>query len=132
MRKTINIESRKRIEYVDITSRVQAVVAETRLGDGVVFLYTPHTTTALTLNENESGLISDMQKILEHLVPEGSYQHDKIDNNADAHLRSLILGQHLMILFTQGRLELGRWQSIFFVELDGPRNRKIIFKALRG
>ncbi len=80
----------------------------------------------MLINENEPGLLKDFQNALENLVPSNvNYQHDRIDNNADSHIRSFLIGNSETIPLNNGKLDLGTWQSIFFVELDGPRRRKV-------
>ncbi|HDI72542.1 MAG TPA: YjbQ family protein, partial [Candidatus Altiarchaeales archaeon] len=93
-------------------------------------IFTEHTTSGLTINENESGLISDMENILKKLVPEDRYEHDRIDNNADSHLRSLLLEHSLLLPVSDKKLQLGTWQRVFFVELDGPRSRNISVRVI--
>ena len=125
--KQIEINTSRRVEVIDITSKVESVVE----GDGIAVVYTPHTTTALIINEAESGLIEDIIDILQKLVPRGAgYRHDRVDDNADAHLRACILGNSLVIPVENGRLLLGTWQRILFVELDGPRRRRIYIKVV--
>ncbi len=131
MREILQIKTRKRTEFLDITRDVQDLLSEEGIKEGVMVLYSRHTTTGLTINENEEGLVADMEQILWKLVPSADYRHDRIDNNADSHLRSLILGQHLVIPFSNNILDLGSWQRIFFVELDGPRTRDIIVRVIR-
>ncbi|OYT52938.1 MAG: hypothetical protein B6U72_07145 [Candidatus Altiarchaeales archaeon ex4484_2] len=131
MREILQVKTRKKTEFLDITREIRDLLAGEGIKEGVMVLYTRHTTTGLTINENEEGLVADMEHILEKLVPPADYRHDRVDNNADSHLRSLILGQHLVIPFSNNILDLGSWQRIFFVELDGPRTRNIIVKAIR-
>jgi len=100
-------------------------------GNGIAVIYTPHTTTALIVNEAESGLLEDIVEVLQKLIPKGAgYKHDRIDDNADAHLRACILGNSLVIPVENGRLVLGTWQRILFVELDGPRRRRVYVKVI--
>ena len=83
------------------------------------------------INENESRLIKDFENSLERLIPENNnYGHDQIDNNADSHIRAFLIGSGETIPFKNSKLELGTWQSVFFVELDGPRNRKFILTVM--
>ena len=127
----IEVRTKNRVEIIDITSRVQEEVEKSGVKDGIAVVYTKHTTTAIVINENESGLKDDMLDLIEKLVPQGAgYRHDSIDNNADAHLRALLLGNSVVIPVTNGRLDLGTWQRILFIELDGPRTRKVIVKVV--
>jgi len=128
--KEINISTRKRLEFVDITLQINEFVNDSGIEDGTVLIFTEHTTSGLTINENESGLISDMENILKKLVPEDRYEHDRIDNNADSHLRSLLLEHSLLLPVSDKKLQLGTWQRVFFVELDGPRSRNISVRVI--
>jgi secondary thiamine-phosphate synthase enzyme len=127
----IDISTSRSTEFVDITGKVQEVIDGAGAKEGVAVVFTKHTTTAITINENESRLLSDFEKALEKLAPRGAgYGHDDIDSNAHAHIRSIIVGPSETIPIRDGRLVLGRWQSIFFVELDGPRSRKVMVQVV--
>ncbi len=123
----IDIQTRERVEIVDITSEVEKVVS----GSGVAVVYTPHTTTAITVNEAEIGLLEDLINALSKLIPRGAgYKHDRIDNNADAHLKAAIVGNAAVIPVEDGRLALGTWQRILFIEFDGPRRRRVYVRVV--
>ncbi len=127
----MDIRTTTRTELIDITDRVRAIVKESGIKDGICIIFTRHTTSGITVNENERGLRNDILGLLETLVPENkSYAHNQIDNNADAHLRAVLLGNSVTIPIEDGHLVLGTWQSIFFVELDGPRNRSVTIKII--
>jgi secondary thiamine-phosphate synthase enzyme len=122
----LKLSTSHRVELIDITKQVKMVLNKTGIKKGLLNIYSRHSTSALVVNENESGLVSDFQKTLERLIPQGrGYQHDLIDNNADSHIRSFLLGGSQTIPVEGSVLKLGTWQSIFFVELDGPRQRKL-------
>ena len=122
----MNIRTSKRVELVDITEEVKSEVRKSGIVNGICVVSTSHTTTAIILNENETGLRHDILDFLEKLIPPSAgYQHDRIDNNADAHLKAVILGPSETIPVMGGELVLGTWQRIFFVELDGPRQRTV-------
>ncbi len=122
----MDIQTKTRTELIDITDRVRAEVTESGIKDGICVISTRHTTGSIVINENERGLGSDILEMLETLVPENkSYAHNRIDNNADAHLRATLLGNSATLPIEGGHLVLGTWQSIFFIELDGPRNRSV-------
>jgi len=122
----INIKTTRRVELVNITDKVKNLVKSSNIKDGIVNVFTRHTTSAIFINENESRLLGDFEKIIEKLVPMGgSYGHNTIDNNADSHLRAMIIGGSQSIPLLDGSLDLGTWQSIFFVEFDGPRSRRV-------
>ncbi|OUJ18667.1 hypothetical protein AMET1_0314 [Methanonatronarchaeum thermophilum] len=122
----VKVSTEKRLEFVDITDRVNEVVSD--FDDGVVVVFSGHTTTGLTVNENETGLVEDMESMLSSLVDSDGWLHDRIDNNADSHLRGLLLDSSLSIPFEDGELLIGTWQSIFLVELDGPRTREVLIQ----
>ncbi|NJE07702.1 YjbQ family protein [Thermococcus sp. M39] len=125
----IEIHTNKEFEIIDITSEVQKIVKESNIQEGIAVVFTEHTTTALIVNENEKRLLSDIEMLLENIAPRGKgYRHDRIDNNAHSHLRAILLNPSITIPIKDGKLELGTWQSILFVELDGPRLRKILVK----
>ncbi|NJE12258.1 secondary thiamine-phosphate synthase enzyme YjbQ [Thermococcus sp. LS2] len=125
----IEIHTNKEFEIIDITSEVQKIVKESNIQEGIAVVFTKHTTTALIVNENEKRLLSDIEMLLENIAPRGKgYKHDRIDNNAHSHLRAILLNPSITIPIKDGKLELGTWQSILFVELDGPRLRKILVK----
>lgn len=129
----MDIQSTTRIELIDITDRVRAAVKESDINDGICIISTRHTTSAILVNENERGLRGDILDMLEELVPrDRKYAHNSIDNNADAHLRAVLLGMSETIPVEDGHLILGTWQSIFFVELDGPRNRTVNVKVIKA
>ena len=120
----MNIRTIRQIELVDITKEVKSEVHKSGIVNGICVVSTSHTTTAIILNENETGLRHDILDFLEKLIPRSAgYQHDRIDNNADAHLKAVMLGSSETIPVTAGELVLGTWQHILFVELDGPRQR---------
>jgi len=129
----MNIQTTRRIELLDITDRVRAAVKESGIKEGICVVSTRHTTASIIVNENERGLKTDILDMLEELVPENkNYAHNSIDNNADAHLRAVLLGMTETIPVEDGHLVLGTWQSIFFVELDGPRNRTVNVKTIKS
>ncbi len=129
----MDIQTTTRTELIDITDRVRAIVKESGIKEGICVISTRHTTSGITVNENERGLRADILEMLETLVPENkSYAHNQIDNNADSHLRAVLLGNSATIPIGDGHLVLGTWQSIFFVELDGPRNRSVNVKIVES
>jgi secondary thiamine-phosphate synthase enzyme len=122
----MRIDTNRAVELIDITDDVLAEVYKSSIQNGICLISTTHTTTAIIINENEPGLLSDMFNLLNKLVPPGAgYNHDRIDNNADSHLRAMLLGSSETVPIVDGKLVLGTWQRIFFVELDGPRQRKV-------
>ncbi len=127
IQRAIQVESRKRIDILDVTEFVREALREISAGDGIVNLFLPHTTAAITLNEAEPGLLDDIENLLDRLAPELSdYNHNRIDNNAHAHLRNVLVGSSVTIPVSGGNLLLGTWQRILLLEGDGPRTRTIV------
>jgi len=125
------VNTKGRIDFRNITGKVLEAVRKSGIRDGIVAVFTPHTTVGLFVNEDESGLKRDLEKSLSELLPENAgYLHDAVDDNAHAHLRSIVLGPSLVIPLNAGRLLLGTWQSIFLAEFDGPRHRRVYVKIL--
>ena len=118
------VETDRRVTAVDVTDRVERKVPDDATGACTVFV--PHTTAGLVVNEAESGLLADLEDYLRRLAPDdGDYRHDRIDDNADAHLRATMLGESVSVPVRDGELALGTWQSVLFVECDGPRTRQV-------
>lgn len=119
------INTQKRFQLVDITEKIEAIVEKEIVKEGICHIFVAHSTAAIILTENESGLINDWLSFLKKMVRDNDFEHDRIDNNADSHLLSGLLGQGRSLPINKGRLIRGAWQQIFLLELDGPRNRKI-------
>jgi secondary thiamine-phosphate synthase enzyme len=127
----IEITTHKSAEVVDITYLVEKALLENVFDSGICLVYTLHTTTGVTINEAEGGLIKDIVGSLAKMIPDGiDYQHDKIDNNAHAHLQAIITGNCAVIPIKNKKLILGTWQRILFLEFDGPRHRRIELKFI--
>lgn len=128
----INIKTAKRIDLIDITEAIQNIVAKSKVRDGVCFIFCPHTTAGLTINENaDPSVRRDIINMLNKLVPENAgYAHT--EGNADSHIKSSLFGSALTIFIEAGQLALGTWQGIYFCEGDGPRSREIWLKILGG
>lgn len=127
----LDIHTGSRIELVDITLQVEEHVRDSTIKNGLCVISTRHSTTSIVINENESGLCSDILNMLERLIPPSAgYNHDRIDNNADAHLKAVLLGSSETVPILNGKLVLGTWQRIFFAELDGPRHRSVDVSVL--
>jgi secondary thiamine-phosphate synthase enzyme len=123
----LKVRSTKKHEVIDITTQVSEAVRGSNVAEGICCVYVPHATAAVVVNENDDMQIGqDLLDALDKMVPEGIWRHDKIDSNGAAHLKSAILGPSETIPVHGGRLALGTWQSVMFVELDGPRDRKVI------
>ena len=129
--KSLRVSSSHNFQIIDITRDIVAILNETskenKISDGIVNIFTKHSTSAIRVNENEKGLLLDFEKALKDIVKEkDNYKHDFIDNNAASHIRAFLLGSSETIPIVDGRLDLGNWQSIFFVELDGPRSNRTV------
>ncbi len=124
----INVKSKSRIEFIDVTEMVQGVVSEAGIKDGICCLYVPHTTAGITINEGADPSVQrDIQNTLNRLVPQDiNYFHR--EGNADAHIKSTLVGASVNVIIDEGKLLLGTWQSVFFCEFDGPRHRRIAVK----
>ncbi len=130
MTKQIGVRTSKRNEFVDITDEVQSVVEESKVKSGICYVYVPHTTAAVTINEGADPSVKrDILMMLEKLIPHrASYSH--MEGNSDAHIKSSLIGASETIIIQDGRLQLGIWQSVFFCEFDGPRSRRVIVKVI--
>ncbi len=121
-----NVSTEKKRELIDITERVEEIVNESEVKDGLVLVFVPHSTAGIVLTENEEGLKEDWLKVLEKLVSGFDFSHNRIDDNADSHILAGLVGQSKVLPIKNSRLILGTWQQIFLAEFDGPRGRKII------
>ena len=133
----IHLTTRHQTEFIDLTDRLERLVAEANVPSGILNVQTLHTTTGLIVNEHEPLLLADFQRFLENVVPaDGRYRHDDATArtvnvtaderpNGHAHCRALLLPSSVSLNVASGRLRLGRWQRVFLVELDGPREREI-------
>jgi len=129
---TILLKSSSRFQMIDVTSQVNKIISDKRINEGICLLFTPHTTTAVTLSENtDSNVIIDTITALAKLVPrESGYKH--AEGNSQAHILSSIIGASLSLIVKGGALLLGQWQGVMFLELDGPRTRKLQVKLSEG
>ncbi|MDD2389279.1 MAG: secondary thiamine-phosphate synthase enzyme YjbQ [Desulfobacterales bacterium] len=121
----LTVKSAHQTELIDITSDIQNLIQSSRIRDGICFLFTPHTTAAVTINENaDPDVTSDMLMVLNQLVPwKAAYRH--AEGNSPAHVKSTLVGASELIEIAENKLVLGTWQGIFFCEFDGPRTRKL-------
>lgn len=124
----ISVKTSSRIELVEITGQIQEVIVKNKMKDGVCFIFCPHTTAGLTINENADPAVkSDMLNVLNKLVPENAgYTHS--EGNSDSHIKSSLFGSSIHVFIENGQLKLGTWQGIFFCESDGPRSREVWVK----
>ncbi len=121
---TISIQTNKNEEFLNITDRIQQEVSQSRVGSGLVHVFVPHTTAALTINENaDPDVVDDILKGLNSFVPASGFKH--YEGNSPAHIKSSLCGVSLTIAVAKGELVLGTWQGIYFCEFDGPRSRTV-------
>ena len=127
----LNISTNSRTELIDITSSVESYVKSNEIQNGILYIYTPHTTAAITINENADRTVkNDINNFLNKLIPfKNNYTH--LEGNSDAHIKSSIIGCSETVFIENRSLILGTWQGIFFCEFDGPRNRKVYLKILK-
>ena len=128
MQEEFTISTSKKQELIDITDKVNSILKKSKVKSGICNVFAAHATAAIIINENyDPNICLDLIDALNKMIPSGIWRHDKIDGNADAHLKSAILGPSETIPIKNGELDLGQWQAVQFCELDGPRqNRKII------
>lgn len=126
----ITIQTRNKVDILDVTSRVQQTITESGVNEGICFVFCPHTTAGIVLNENwDPSVEHDIAMALEHMIPEDiSFTHR--EGNSRAHIKSVLLGSDHFIFIRNGQLEIGQWQGIFLAEFDGPRHRTIWIKTV--
>ena len=125
-----SISSKHRSQMIDITSQVGSVISESGVNNGDAIVYCPHTTAAITINENaDPSVPHDILLMLSELIPHHHSGYKHFEGNSDAHCKSSLVGCSEQILIKDGTLALGTWQGIFFCEFDGPRNRKVIVQV---
>jgi secondary thiamine-phosphate synthase enzyme len=128
-RRDFELSTRERCELVDVTARVQEQVRAAGLSSGLVTVFCPHTTAAITINENaDPDVRTDLLMALERAVPNQGFLH--AEGNSDAHTKASLVGPSVTVIVEGGRLQLGTWQSVFFCEFDGPRRRKVWVQTL--
>ena len=127
---TISVNSSKREQMIDITSRVAALLPQ---GDGVLVCFTQHTTCGLTINENaDPDVQSDMLGFLQRLIPQYEPNFRHFEHNSDAHIKSSLVGASATVPFEKGKLLLGRWQGVYLCEFDGPRERQVRITVIKS
>lgn len=123
----ISVDTDRRTQVIDISDRVEAALPAD--ADGVVTVFVHHTTAGIAVNEAESHLLGDMETFLDDAVDDDGWEHDRLDGNADSHLRALVVGASETIPISDGTLDIGTWQSVLLVECDGPRSRTVTVKT---
>jgi len=132
-RKELWFETKKRREFINITPQVEKCLAESRIKEGLLLCNAMHITASVFINDDESGLHRDFERFLEKLAPEkpyDQYDHNGFEDNADAHLKRTIMGREVVVAVTNGRLDLGPWEQIFYGEFDGKRRKRVLVKII--
>ena len=132
-RKELIINTKSRRAYVNITREVEKALAESGIKEGLLLCNAMHITASVFINDNESGLHQDFENWLEKLAPEkpySQYYHNGYEDNADAHLKRSVMGREVVVAVTNGKLDFGPWEEIFYGEFDGQRNKRILIKII--
>jgi secondary thiamine-phosphate synthase enzyme len=126
----LRVKTNRRTQLVDVTQEIERAVVESGTKEGVCYVYVPHTTAAVTINEHaDPDVASDLEGVFDRLVPhKGSYRH--AGGNTDSHAKAVLVGASQVIFIERGKLALGTWQGVFFCEFDGPRERKLWVKVI--
>ncbi len=126
----LSAQTRSKMDLIDITDQINEAIAEAGISDGICFLYCPHTTAGIVLNEDwDPAVESDVAMVLDRMVPEGlPYRHP--EGNSPAHIKSVLVGNDHFIFIHDGELQMGQWQGIFMAEFDGPRHRDLWIKVV--
>ena len=132
-RKELWFEVPSRRGFINITPEVEQCLAKSGIREGLVLVNAMHITASVFINDNESGLHADMEKWLEKLAPEkpySQYRHNGAEDNADAHLKRTIMGREVVVAVTEGKLDFGPWEQIFYGEFDGLRRKRVLVKII--
>lgn len=132
-RKELHFHTQTRRAFVNITSQVEAALRESGVQEGLVLVNAMNITASVFINDNESGLHSDYERWLETLAPEkpyNQYNHNGYEDNADAHLKRTIMGREVVCAITNGKLDFGTWEQIFYGEFDGMRDKRVLVKII--
>lgn len=125
------METKRPREFVNLTERVRGIVGASGVRDGLVLVSSMHITAAVYVNDNEAGLLHDIAAWADRLAPPGDYEHHRTgESNGDAHLKNLLLGHQVVLPVTNGELDLGPWESVFYAEFDGQRPKRVIVKVV--
>jgi len=132
-RKELWFEARQRRQLFRITPQIQDCLRESGVKEGLLLVNAMHITASVFINDNESGLHRDIEKWLEKLAPEkphSQYEHNQAEDNADAHLKRSIMGREVVVAITNGKLDFGPWEEIFYGEFDGNRQKRVLVKII--
>ena len=125
-------QTKQRREYINITDRVEKAVGESGIREGMVLVSAMHITAGIWVNDAEPGIIADIDEMIENLAPVGkNYRHHRTgEDNGDAHLKSILVHHQVILPITEGRLDLGPWQQVYYCEFDGRRRKRVVVKAI--
>lgn len=132
-RKILTFKTAKRRDYLNITPQVENAVSESGVYDGFCLVNAMHITASVFINDDEQGLIHDFDDWLEKLAPHepvGSYRHNGVEDNGDAHLKRQVMGREVVVAITEGKLDCGPWEQIFYGEFDGMRPKRVMIKII--
>lgn len=132
-RKVLTLNVQKRRQLINITPQVNAALSESGIREGLCLVNAMHITASVFINDDESGLHADFERWLEKLAPEKPYEqyaHNGFEDNADAHLKRTIMGREVVVAVTEGRLDFGPWEQIFYGEFDGKRPKRLLIKII--
>jgi len=128
----LGIKTRSSIEFLDITSDIKKFIYEKKVNEGIILVYTPHTTAGITINENaDPSVRMDVKEFIKRKIPHEDY-FEHAEGNSPSHIMSSLFSASETLIVNDGKLQLGTWQGIFFCEFDGPRHRKIYIKIIEG
>jgi len=126
-RSEFRVTTAQRLDTADLTAQLAEALAASGVRDGTLHAYTPHATAAIIINENyDPNICLDLHDALSRLAPQGRWRHDRVDGNADAHIKASLLGPSETIPVADGELRLGTWQSPMLIDLDGPKARRVV------
>uniref|UniRef100_A0A7J3ZKK5 YjbQ family protein n=1 Tax=Fervidicoccus fontis TaxID=683846 RepID=A0A7J3ZKK5_9CREN len=129
--KEFTVRTSGRVEVINVTHLVEEAVLESRVKNGICLVHAPHATAAIVLNEDEPGLKKDILHWIEKHIPfNGTWEHNRVDDNAAAHIASAVIGSARAVPIVNGRIARGTWQEFLLVELDGPRSRRVLVVVL--
>ncbi len=132
-RKVLTLNIQKRRQMINITTQVEAALTESGIREGLCLVNAMHITASVFINDDEPGLHADFERWLEKLAPEkpyNQYAHNGYEDNADAHLKRTVMGREVVVAVTEGRLDFGPWEQIFYGEFDGMRQKKLMIKII--
>ncbi len=132
-RKELWIHTKKRREFINITGDIEKCLIESEISEGLILVNAMHITASVFINDYETGLLNDFERFLEKLAPEkpySQYEHNGYEDNGDAHIKRTIMGREVVIAITDGKMDFGPWEQVFYGEFDGMRDKRILVKII--